>query len=126
MAPREDEAGWREVEVDGFRILVGRSAADNDRLTFGQGRPNDLWLHASGCSGSHVIVRMPEDVPVPPAHVVERAAELAAFYSKARESTGKVPVHLCRVADVRKEKGAPAGQVHLRRYRAVKAYPRGI
>ncbi len=126
MAAREQEPGWREVEVDGFRILVGKSAADNDRLTFGEARPKDLWLHAARCSGSHVIVRMPDGVDAAPARVVERAAELAAFHSKAREATGKVLVHLCRAADVRKERGAPPGQVQLRRYRAVKAYPRGI
>ncbi len=118
------EQGWREVEVEGFTILVGRSAADNDRLTFGVGRPKDLWLHASGSAGSHVIVKAPQGREHFPGSVVARAAELAAFYSKAREAGGKVPVHVCRVADVRKEKGAPAGEVRLRRFRVVRAYPR--
>ena len=122
---RETGEGWREIEVDGYRILVGKSATDNDRLTFGVGRPNDLWLHAAGCAGSHVIVQMPDGTEQVPRPVVDRAAELAAFYSKAREASGKVAVHVCRVAEVRKERGAPPGEVRLRRYRAVKAYPRG-
>lgn len=122
----EKDEGWRAVEHDGFRILVGRSAADNDRLTFGAGRPNDLWLHASGCAGSHVIIAVPEGGGPVPGPVVARAAELAAFYSKARDASGKVPVHLCRVGEVRKERGAPPGEVRLRRFRVVKAYPRGI
>jgi predicted ribosome quality control (RQC) complex YloA/Tae2 family protein len=126
VSERDGEQGWREVEVEGFRILVGRSAAANDDLTLRVARPNDLWLHAAGCSGSHVVVAVPRGVDVVPARVVERAAELAAFYSKAKDAGGKVPVHLCRASDVRKERGAPAGEVRLRRYRAVKAYPRGI
>lgn len=123
-AVTENGDRWREVEVEGFTVLVGKSASDNDRLTFGVGRPRDLWLHASGCAGSHVIVSVPEGGGPVPGSVVARAAELAAFYSKAREAGGKVPVHVCRVADVRKEKGAPAGEVRLRRFRVVKAYPR--
>jgi predicted ribosome quality control (RQC) complex YloA/Tae2 family protein len=122
---RETGEGWREIEVEGYRILVGKSAADNDHLTFRVGRPNDLWLHAAGCAGSHVIVQLPDDAPQAPRSVVDRAAELAAFYSKARDAGGKVPVHLCRVAEVHKVRGAPVGEVRLRRYRAVKAYPRG-
>ena len=119
-------AGWREVEEGGYRILVGKRAEDNDRLTFRVARPVDLWLHAAGCSGSHVVVVIPEGEGEPPRPVVERAAELAAYYSKARSATGKVAVHVCRAGEVRKERGAPAGEVRLRRFRTVKAYCRGL
>ncbi len=117
--------GWRTVEVDGFEILVGKAASDNDRLTFRVARPNDLWLHASGYAGSHVVIRKPEEIDRVPRHVIERAAELAAWYSKARDARGKVAVHLCRAADVSKPRGAPPGQVQIRRYETVKVYPRG-
>jgi predicted ribosome quality control (RQC) complex YloA/Tae2 family protein len=60
-----------------------------------------------------------------PREVIERAAELAAWHSKAREARGKVLVHLCRAEAVRKRRGAPAGQVELRRAESVRVYPRG-
>lgn len=115
---------WRAVEAEGYEILVGRGARENDALTFGEASPRDLWLHAAGYAGSHVIIRMPEDGDDVPAAVIERAARLAAFHSKARNARGKVDVHVCRVADVRKRRGAPTGQVELRRYDTVRVYPR--
>ena len=116
--------GWRTFEVEGFEILVGKAARDNDRLTFRVARPTDLWLHASGFAGSHVVIRKPEGVDDVPRHVIDRAAELAAWHSKARDARGKVAVHVCRAGDVRKPRGAPPGQVQLRRYDTVKVYPR--
>ncbi len=116
--------GWRTHELEGFEILVGKGARDNDELTFRIARPRDLWLHAAGYAGSHVVVRLPEGVDDAPREVIERAAELAAWHSKAREARGKIPVHLCRAEDVRKRRGAPAGQVELRRYESVRVYPR--
>jgi predicted ribosome quality control (RQC) complex YloA/Tae2 family protein len=112
--------------VDGFEILVGKADEDNDRLTFAIGEPRDFWLHVAGPAGSHVVVRNPDALEELPRPVLERAAELAAFYSKARGARGKVEVHLCRVADVSKPRGFPPGQVLLRRWQAVKVYPRGI
>jgi predicted ribosome quality control (RQC) complex YloA/Tae2 family protein len=112
---------YSTFHADGFEILVGQSARDNDRLTFSVAAPQDLWLHAAGTPGSHVLVRNPDggEVPRP---VVKRAAELAAFHSKARAAGGKVPVHVCRACDVRKPRGAKPGTVELRRFDEVKVY----
>ena len=120
------DSGYHIFELDGFEILVGRSARDNDRLTVRIAGARDLWLHAGGHAGSHVVVRA-VDGPTGevPKHVVERAAELAAWHSKARGAGGKVSVHLCRAGDVGKPRGAPAGQVRLRRYDTLRVYPRG-
>jgi predicted ribosome quality control (RQC) complex YloA/Tae2 family protein len=120
----KDLTGVRRYEVDGWEVLVGKGARDNDRLTFGIASPKDLWLHAAGYAGSHVVVRASEAGEPAPREVVERAAELAAYHSKAREARGKVEVHLCRVADVRKPPGFPPGKVQLRRWEAVKVYAR--
>jgi predicted ribosome quality control (RQC) complex YloA/Tae2 family protein len=117
-------SGWRRFEVEGFEILVGKGAAENDRLTFRVARPNDLWLHAAGFAGSHVVVRNPDALPEIPRAVVERAAQLAAHHSKAREARGKVEVHVCRAADVRKPRGFPPGKVELRRWESLRVYPR--
>lgn len=104
---------------------MGRTARDNDRLTLRTARPRDLWLHAAGYAGSHVVVRAARGITGEvPKHVVERAAELAAWHSKAREAGGKVAVHVCRRADVSKPRGAPAGQVRLKRYDTVRVYAR--
>jgi predicted ribosome quality control (RQC) complex YloA/Tae2 family protein len=117
--------GWREFDAGGFRILVGKAARDNDELTFRVAAPRDVWLHAAGHAGSHVVVPVPEDVDDVPREVVQRAAELAAWYSKARNARGKVEVHVCRAGDVRKPRGAPPGQVEIRNWTALRVYPRG-
>ena len=117
--------GHRTLEIEGFQVLVGKGDAENDRLTFGVAEPHDLWLHVAGPAGSHVVVRNPDRLEELPRSVVERAAELAAWHSKARGSRGKVEVHVCRVADVRKRRGSPPGEVLLRAWRAVKVYPKG-
>jgi predicted ribosome quality control (RQC) complex YloA/Tae2 family protein len=116
---------YKTVLVDGFEVLVGRGDKENDALTFGVAAPRDLWLHvAGGTAGSHVVIRLPEDVVDPPTAVVHRAAELAAWHSKARDA-GKVEVHVCRVADVSKPRGVPAGKVQIANWWRMRVYPRG-
>jgi predicted ribosome quality control (RQC) complex YloA/Tae2 family protein len=113
---------YRTLHLDGFEVLIGRGSDDNDVLTFEIAEPNDLWLHvAGGTPGSHVVVRNPENVQVPRA-VVEGAAAAAAWYSKAR-AAAKVEVHVCRVADVSKPRGAPAGLVELARWKSLRVRP---
>jgi predicted ribosome quality control (RQC) complex YloA/Tae2 family protein len=113
---------YRRVLVEGFEILIGRSAADNDLLTFRVAKPSDSWLHvAGGTPGSHVVIRNPDRVAIPKS-VIERAASYAAWYSKARAG-GSVEIHHCKVSDIRKPRGAPAGLVHLERYSRVRARP---
>ena len=114
---------YRTLEVDGFAVLVGKSDADNDRLTFEVAEPDDVWMHVAGYSGSHVVVRNPERLATLPPAVLERAAELAAWFSKARDA-GKVEVHLCRASDVSKPRGFPAGKVMLARWRRLRVHPR--
>ena len=118
--------GYRQVEFEGFEILVGKGDAENDRLTFGVAEPRDIWLHVAGPAGSHVIVRNPLELDELPRPVLERAAQLAAWHSKARGTKGKVEVHVCRVADVRKPRGFAPGQVQLKRWDSMKVYPKGF
>jgi len=115
---------YRSYERRGWTILVGRGARDNDALTFEVAAPDDLWLHVAGWSGSHVVVRSPEGSGSPPREVVEEAARLAAWHSKARGARGKVEVHFCRAGDVRKRPGMAAGKVTLMRWDVVKVYAR--
>jgi len=98
---------YRTVVVEGCEVLIGRGDEENDHLTFEVAAPEDFWLHvAGGIAGSHVIIRNPEKLEALSDEIIRRAAELAAWHSKAR-GAGRVEVHLCRVADVRKPRGAP-------------------
>lgn len=115
------DRSYRSELVDGWEVLVGKGARDNDTLTFRVAAPTDLWLHAAGYAGSHVVVRNPDGVEVP-REVVRRAAELAVFHSKARAARGKIDVHVCRASEVRKERGAPAGQVRIARWDTIRVY----
>ena len=116
--------GYRAQVVDGFEVLVGKGDAENDALTFDVAEPRDFWLHVAGPAGSHVVVRNPEGLEELPRKVLQRAAELAAWHSKARGSRGKVEVHVCRVADVSKPRGFAPGEVRLKQWKAVRVYPR--
>ena len=102
---------FRTVRHEGWDILVGKSAAGNDYITMELARPDDLWLHAEGMSGSHVVVRNPGKRDIPEG-VLKKAASLAAWYSKGKNST-KVPVAYTRAAYVKKPKGAAPGSVVL-------------
>ncbi len=113
---------YRTVDIDGWEVLVGRSASDNDYLSLKVAKGRDTWLHvAGGTPGSHVVIRN-ETGGDPPREVLEQAAQLAAWYSKARGAP-RVEVHYCKAADVSKERGAPAGQVRIKRFKKMKVTP---
>jgi predicted ribosome quality control (RQC) complex YloA/Tae2 family protein len=108
--------------VEGFEVLVGRGEDENDALTFRVAAPHDLWMHVGGGTpGSHVVVRNPAKGE-PPRSVVEAAASIAAWYSKARGAP-KVGVDYCRASDVSKPRGAPAGLVEIARFKTVRVRP---
>lgn len=111
----------RRVLFNGWEILVGRSAAGNDHLTMKLARPDDLWLHAEGLPGSHVLIRNPNAGDVPP-DVLVKAAALAAFHSKGRHA-GKVPVTYTRAGLVKKPKGAKPGLVQLQERKSLMVKP---
>ncbi len=108
---------------DGFQILVGRSARDNDALTFSLAEQDDFWFHVAPTSGSHVIVRNPDRLARLPRATLRQAAALAVHHSKSRGG-GKVAVHYTLVRFVSKQRGAPAGQVNLKRFETVRVSPR--
>jgi predicted ribosome quality control (RQC) complex YloA/Tae2 family protein len=107
---------------DGFVVWVGRNSKQNDAVTFSWGMAHDLWLHARGVHGAHVIVKT-EGRPVPNA-TIEFAARLAAAYSGARGST-QVVVDLTEQRQVRRIKGAGPGMVTYRNERTVTVRPKG-
>ena len=113
----------RAVESpDGMIVLVGRTARDNDVLSLKLAAPRDFWFHVAGESGSHVVVRNPDNLDALPRETKRFAAALAAGYSKARRG-GKVAVHMARAGDVTKPRGLAPGKVHLRRFTSLHASP---
>lgn len=112
----------RFVSPDGFVVLVGRTAGDNDILSLALGSPRDFWMHVAAESGSHVVIRNPDGLAALPRSTVQFAAALAARYSKARHG-GRVAVHLATCADVSKPRGLAPGKVLLRRHKTVHATP---
>ncbi len=104
---------YKKYYYKNWEILIGKSAKDNDVLTFKVGKPNDFWLHAHKITGSHVIVRNPEKKESIPKDILERAAGFAAFFSKAKHSS-VVSVIYTRRKYVWKKKAMSPGQVNLK------------
>ena len=109
------------TSTDGFEILVGKRAVDNDHLTFRIAGPVDLWLHAADYSGSHVVVRNPNRKEIPSQTLIE-AAQLAAFYSSGK-SQPKAAVHYTQKKFVNKPKGVPPGLVRLASFKTIMVEP---
>ena len=99
----------RFVSTDGVAIFVGRNARENDELTFGLAKSDDLWLHARGTPGSHVVVRL-EKGTEPPPETLKDAATLALLYSDFKKS-GKGEVIYTKRKWVKKAKGQAPGAV---------------
>ena len=105
------------VSDDGFTILVGRTG--RDKLTFKIAAPDDIWLHASGVPGAHVVIRNPERLAAVPASTVAEAARLALWFSDAR-SQGVADVQWTRRKHVRRAKGGASGMVVLKRFETIR------
>lgn len=95
------------ISSDGIDIYVGKNNIQNDFLTLKFAEKQDIWLHTKEIPGSHVIIKKVKNMPE---KTLEEAAILAAFYSKAKDST-KVPVDYTEVKNVKKPSGAKPGMV---------------
>ncbi|MBN2056933.1 DUF814 domain-containing protein [bacterium] len=104
----------RYVLTGGWEVLVGRGGRDNLQLLRAHARGDDLWLHVRGYSGSHVIIRNPHRRRLPPMPVIQRAAELAAHFSKAAKGD-YLPVIYTFRKFVTPVKGAAPGAVKVQR-----------
>ena len=102
----------RFASSDGFPILVGRDNEGNDYLTLHIARSEDLWLHVQGYAGSHVVVRVEKRTGGIPRRTLVQAAQLAAYYSQARDH-GKVAVDYTLRKYVRKPRKTKPGLVTI-------------
>ena len=99
----------KKVMIDDFVVYVGKDSLSNDHLTFNLSHPEDIWMHAKGVPGSHVVIRVRENLPTK--EVIRKAAELAVKNSKAKDD--KNTVVYCQRKFVKKEKDMKPGQVKV-------------
>ena len=117
---------YKEYQTStGVTILVGKTEADNDRLTLEYAKPHELWFHASQCPGSHVVMKYPNKNFEPSKWEIEETAALAAYYSKARKAA-KVPVSYTLKKYVRKPRGAKPGLVTIQHEKTIMVEPREL
>lgn len=112
--------GVRYRGPHGFVVVVGRNARENDQVTFKVARSRDMWLHAQGYHGAHVVI-LAENREVP-FDTILYAAQLAAAYSKAAGGDN-VAVDYTSRKNVWKVKGMPAGAVHFTQHKTVYVTP---
>jgi len=116
-APRPVAPQVEKIDFRGYTLYVGRNNVGNDRIVKELGAPDDLWLHAQGIPGSHVLVKRVAGQEVPK-EVIEEAARLAVLHSKAKGAKN-VPVFLAEARHVSKFKGAKPGLVRISKYSTV-------
>lgn len=110
----------RQFEKDGYTILVGKNNMQNDFITIKMSRKNDIWLHTKNVHSSHVLIKA--NGTAVPDHVIEYAASLCAFYSRAKDDL-KVEVDYCPVQNVKKPVGAKPGMAVYDGYNTVIVNP---
>lgn len=120
--PELSKLARRFVSSEGLTILVGRGNRQNDALTGKVAHSHDFWLHVAGYSGSHVVLRNPDRRSDPSEPSLLEAAQLAAYFSQARNAP-RVEVHYTQKKFVTRPKGGKPGLVRLRRYQSIAVNP---
>ncbi len=118
---QQKNAPFKYISHDGYEILVGRNNKQNDELTLKMAYSTDIWLHTKQIPGSHTIIRTKGEGEVPDKTLLQ-AACLAAYYSKARNSS-QVPVDYTIVKNVKKPRGAKPGMVIYDNYNTLYVLP---
>jgi len=103
---RKKKIGENFQTTNGIEITVGKNNLENDQLTMKLSQKNHYWFHVKDIPGSHVIFLTSD----PDEQSITEAATIAAYYSKARESS-KVPVDYVQIKNIRKPNGAKPGFV---------------
>ena len=112
---------FRRLTLNDYELWIGKNASSNDELT-SRAHKEDIWMHARGYPGSHVVIRMNRSRENPPREILMKAASYAAYFSQGRGSD-MVPVSYARKKFVRKPKGADPGQVLIDREDVVLVSP---
>ncbi|MDE2733435.1 MAG: NFACT RNA binding domain-containing protein [Gemmatimonadota bacterium] len=122
-ASKQPQAHPRRYRTStGWSVWAGRNNKENDVLTHKMAAQNDLWFHAQGYSGSHVVLRSEGRKETPSKQTIEEAASLAAYWSKGKTAK-KVSVAYTLVKHVTKPRGGAPGQALLRREKTIVVEP---
>ena len=109
-----------QLQVDGFQILVGRNNNQNDELTFKIAKKEDIWFHVKDLHGSHVVLIT--NGKNPSQETINRVASIAAYYSKASQSSN-VPVDYTLIKYVKKPSNSKPGMVIFTNQKTVNVQP---
>jgi len=108
---------------EGFEMLCGKSGAGNDLIVRRYASDDDIWLHASGVPGSHVLIKVAGRAGNLTVRTIEEAASIAAWHSKNRNAK-KAEVVYTEARHVKKPRGARPGMVTVKEYRTIMVEPR--
>jgi predicted ribosome quality control (RQC) complex YloA/Tae2 family protein len=98
----------KKMEIDGYFIYLGRDSKSNDHLTFNIAEESDIWLHAKGVPGSHVVIKAKDKLVTP--EIIKQAAIIAKKNSKGKDIQDLSIVY-CKRKFVKKESNMKDGQV---------------
>jgi predicted ribosome quality control (RQC) complex YloA/Tae2 family protein len=99
----------QKKEIDGFQVLIGKDALSNDYLSTIEAYDDDIWFHAKGVPGSHIVIRVKDNIPTK--EVIKKVAELAAKNSKCKGTSCKIVY--CKAKFVTKDSDMKPGQVKV-------------
>jgi predicted ribosome quality control (RQC) complex YloA/Tae2 family protein len=100
----------KKFDIDGFVVYMGRDAKSNDHLTFNIADGEDIWMHVKGVPGSHLVIRVRENLPTET--TIKKVAELAKKNSKAKDKEHATVVY-CQRKFVKKDPDMNDGQVKV-------------
>ena len=99
----------KKHDIDGFVVYQGKDANANEHITLELANENDIWMHAKGVPGSHVLIKIKDKIPTET--TIKRVAIIAAKNSKSEDDMVKVVY--CKKKYVKKEPGMNTGQVKV-------------
>jgi len=112
---------FRRFQIEGYEVYIGKNARNNDELISGYAKKDDLWLHAKDVTGSHVVIKQKPGSNYP-ATIIEKAASLAAYYSRRKNDT-LCPVIFTPRKYIFKGKGMAPGQVRVEKEEVILVPP---
>lgn len=99
-----------ELEVDTYKVYIGKDAESNDYVSLRLAKANDYWFHLKGMPSAHIVLCCHNERPSK--STIKKIAALTAYHSK-QKSAGKVAVIYTMAKFVKKGRGAKAGSVNV-------------
>jgi predicted ribosome quality control (RQC) complex YloA/Tae2 family protein len=112
---------YRIIPLENIEVWIGKNARGNDEI-LARSHKEDIWMHARGTAGSHLVVRNRGAAGWPDKHLLLKAASWAAYYSR-QSGASLVPVMIAKRKHIRKPKGAEPGQVVVAREKVEMVVP---